>query len=301
MNDATPPELNYLRSASPTARARSINWLLQNPETVPTRLLMSTLQAETVPQLRKSLLRVLEIRQRSSPVPPTSPTSVLSEIPSKATRPEGVDKDNLFGAGVDIAALLRHELAPAIGWVRLAASEEIQDYESSGTEEAVRKLQRRIDGLVTLVKTEGVLDVRRMRLLDLLNTSWPQVNTGPSLAESEISSIEIDTDERLFATLLSNVYQNAIDASLDATGRIEVRVAAACSVGSYWIRVENPFKGHQFTMSDVLESGNSSKPAHQGHGLGLISMAAARLGLLVSLEGASGMASFTLSGVRTDE
>ena len=98
--------------------------------------------------------------------------------------------------------------------------------------------------------------------------------------------------------LLSNVFQNAIDASIDATGQVNTQVTWGYTDRNYWVRVTNPFQGNRFSLADVVDIGNSSKLAHQGQGLSLIKLVAGRLGLFVTLEGASGTASFSMSGQR---
>jgi len=167
------------------------------------------------------------------------------------------------------------------------------------TNDAVRKLQRRIDGLVAIIKSSEELNLRRLSLPHLLSENWPDTRTAPAVAPSaEVASIDIETDEGLFSMLLSNVFQNAIDASIDATGKATAQITWGFTDQSYWIRVTNPFKGDRFALTDVVDVGNSSKLAHQGQGLSLINTVAARLGLSINLDGASGTASFSLSGPR---
>ena len=47
-------------------------------------------------------------------------------------------------------------------------------------------------------------------------------------------------------------------------------------------------------LDDVLAVGSTSKMSHQGQGLALVLMVAERLGISVTLEGQSGVASFAL-------
>lgn len=280
-----------LRSSSPSDRAHAATFLVQNPREVPTRVLMEALQMETVPQIRRLLLQVLETRQG------------LTKHSEGSPRYEYTGRDPGEGQqaseSIDVAALVRHELLPAVGWIRLAADGEIPNFSTSKTNDAIRKLQRRIDGLVTVIKRGEVLNVRRISLTLLLMDNWP--DSGSTLDISPIPTlhdIEIDTDEGLFAVLLSNVYQNAIDASTEALGESKVNTKWGYTSESYWIRVTNPFKGDRLALTDVLSAGRSSKRSHQGQGLALIRMAAERLGLAFDLQGSSGIATFSLSGKR---
>jgi hypothetical protein len=203
---------------------------------------------------------------------------------------------------VDIAALVRHELSPAVGWIRLAADAEIESFSTSKTNEAVRKLQRRIDGLVAIIKSGEQLNIRRLSLPHVLLDNWPDISTTPAVTpNAEEASIDIETDEGLFSILLSNAFQNAIDASIDATGVASTQITWGYTDQNYWVRVANPFKGDRFNLADVAGIGNSSKMSHQGQGLSLIQTVADRLGLAITLEGVSGTASFSLSGTRRHE
>ncbi len=293
MTADSPLELQGLGSPAPTDRARAAGWLVQHPEAITTRALMKALQAETVPQVRRMLLQVLQSRQKSTP-PSAANASVASQEAGEQ-RPS----DPAIPARIDIAALIRHELSPAVGWIRLAADSEIESFGSSKTNEAVRKLQRRIDGLVAIIKSGEELNLRRLSLPHVLTENWPDTHTAPTVMPGpDEASIDIETDEGLFSMLLSNVFQNAIDASTDATGEAAALITWGYTDRNYWVRITNRFTGNRFALSDVVDVGNSSKMAHQGQGLSLVQMVADRLGLAITLEGASGTASFSLSGTR---
>lgn len=289
----TPRELQGLRSAAPSDRARAAGWLVQNPQAITTRELMKALQAETVPQVRRMLLHVMESRQKSTG---NSRGNATVASPAAGTPPLSAAA---VPEQVDIAALIRHELSPAVGWIRLAADSEIESFGTSKTNEAVRKLQRRIDGLVAIIKSGEELNLRRLSLPQVLTENWPEAHSAPTVTPAaDGASIDIETDEGLFSMLLSNVFQNAIDASIDATGKAVAAITWGYTGQNYWVRVANPFEGNGFSLSDVVGVGSSSKMTHQGQGLSLVQTVADRLGLAITLEGASGMASFTLSGTR---
>lgn len=294
MTAETPRQLQGLASTAPSNRAKAAGWLIQHPQAITTRALMNALQSETVPQVRRLLLQVLESRQR-----PTDTSREDSVAASRTTGTPTASDDAAVSEQIDIAALVRHELSPAVGWIRLAADSEIKSFGTSKTNDAVRKLQRRIDGLVAIIKSGEELNLHRLSLPHALTENWPDTGTLPAVTPSaDEDAIDIETDEGLFSMLLSNVFQNAIDASIDATGEAVAQVTWGYTDQSYWVRVANPFKGDRFALADVLDVGSSSKMAHQGQGLSLIKTAADRLGLAITLEGISGTASFSLSGPR---
>lgn len=274
-----------LRSSSTNERSRAIRWLLSHPDDVSSKELMRALQSESVPSLRVLLNEVLGRRQQLRPKP-----DVSVEAAPRQTR---IAAD----ARVDYASMIRHELSPAIGWIRLAADKEVKDFPRSATNDAIRKLQRKIDALVALVKEGKELTLSRVPLRDHLLDSWPHPEAAPSFVEGA-DSIDIETDEDLSTALLSNVYQNAIDASIEARGTVDVTIAWGHTPTDYWVRISNPFAGQQFALADVTAIGASSKTSHRGQGIALIRSVATRLGVTIDLNGNSGTAVFTMSGKR---
>lgn len=283
-----------LSSNAPSERARAAAWLLGHSQDISTRELVKALQAETVPQVRRVLLEVLERRQKASVA--SQPSATVRVAPSDGE--EASASEASADAG-EIASMVRHELAPAIGWIRLAADAEIPGFATSRTNDAVRRLQLRIDGLVTLIKSRADLDLRVVELPLELASSWPDPTAAPRISPaSEVSTAEIETDQGLFALLMSNIYQNAIDASVDATGVADVDVTWGVTDRSFWVRVTNPFSGQQLKFEDVAPIGFSSKAGHQGRGLALIQKIAALLDVVVTLDGATGTASLVVNGQR---
>ncbi|WP_163888740.1 GHKL domain-containing protein [Mycolicibacterium hippocampi] len=267
-------------------------WLLQHPQQISTRDLIQAIQAETVPRLRKTLIEVLEIRQKAS-------VSGAGDREEVDTGVDGTSQRSSLPDHADVAALIRHELSGPVGWIRLAAADEIPSFATSMTNDAIRKLQRRIDGLVTMIKASEPLKIQRLSLPHVLIENWPYTRDSVLISPAnDASSDDIDTDEGLFALMLSNIFQNAMDAALEVEDEPKIHIAWGCTERDFWVRVTNPFKGDRLSLDDVVPVGSSSKKAHQGRGLALIRTVGDRLGLRVSLEGVSGTASFTFSGER---
>ncbi|MBO0985273.1 GHKL domain-containing protein [Rathayibacter sp. SD072] len=285
-----------LESKSPSHRATAAQWLLQHPQAISARVLMNALQAETVPQVRRLLLQVMELRQAQG-----GSLRNDSRVERGSGSPESVPTRQV-GGSVDVAALVRHELSPAVGWIRLAADDEIDSFASSRTNDAIRKLQRRIDGLVAIIKSNEDLNLQRLSLPHVLMDNWPDSRLVPDITSvGNEQIVEIETDEGLFSMLLSNVYQNAIDAAGGTEQVTGTRIVWGCTDQNFWVRVTNPFNGNRFDLIDVVDVGSSSKKAHQGRGLSLIQTVAERLGYSISLGGVSGIASFTLTGRRPND
>ena len=286
-------EVDLLSSSSPLVRARAIAALRLDPLAISSRDLLTALQMEPVPRLRLALNEILEARQKLSE----------TDRPARDSQLESGDVAVSVKLEHDFGSLIRHELSPAIGWIRRAANSELERFPESATNAAIRKLQRRLDGLVALTKEVNELRLEDAFLSDLLVESWPDPHSAPKLiseSASEKRVVTVKTDISLFCTLMSNVYQNAIDAAATFDEPDSIQVAWGVSRNSYWIRVTNRFSGQRFALADVLTGGLTSKSGHQGQGLGVITSAARQLGLSFDIEGQSGTASSVLHGQLTN-
>lgn len=276
-----------LNSDSPSARLRAAAWIKANPEDVPVRVLMRAMQRESVPQIRQVLNDVLAARESLSNA--TRSGSVSQELSSRT------------GPVPELARLIRHELSPPVGWIRKAGSREIKDFQRSATNDAINRLERRIDALIALIREGSDLDLTECNLERTLQDCWPDLTATPSFVPAPDLAgrpAMIVTDIGLLEVLLANVYQNAIDASLEMEDGRSIEVSWSIVGERFWVRVSNPFAGKQFDVQDVETTGISTKSGHQGIGLALIKTASEKLGYGFKIAGRSGVATFTLTGKR---
>lgn len=276
-----------LNSESPSARLRAAAWIKANPEAVPVRVLMRAMQRESVPQIRQMFNDVLATRE--------SRTNAVGLDSS------GEGAQSSHGSIPELARLIRHELSPPIGWIRKAASHEVAEFQRSATSDAVNRLERRIDALVALIREGSDLDLVECDLERTLRECWPDMTTDPSFVPAPDLGDRpalIVTDIGLFEIVLANVYQNAIDASLETDEERPIEVSWSLVGERFWVRVSNPFAGTQFDIQDVETTGISTKSGHQGIGMALIKTATEKLGYGFRIAGRSGAATFTLTGGR---
>lgn len=285
--------LDALKSSSPSDRASAAAWLLGHPEEISVSDLMSALQAESIARVRQLLLRVSEAQQAPNYANATTRESSGPWVDANA------GPDTELRQERETAALVRHELSPAIGWIRLAADEEISNFGESRTNAAILRLQKRMEALVAVLRSSEPLHLTKTPLRSLIRSSWPPVHALPELVASDgQEDIEIETDEELFSFVLMNVFENAADASLEALGDVQVRVTWGGTDERFWVRVTNPFRGEKLMLRDVVGLGVSSKPGNRGRGLAEIRLVAERLGVAWDLSGTSGVAAFVVSGAR---
>lgn len=274
-----------LNSESPSERLKAAAWLKAHPEAVQVRALMRAMQRESVPQIRQMFNDVLATRESLT-------NAVGSDSSGEGTQPS-------HGSIPELARLIRHELSPPIGWIRKAANREVTEFQRSATSDAVNRLERRIDALVALIREGSDLDLVECDLERTLRECWPDMTTEPRFVPAPDLGDRpalIVTDIGLFEILLANVYQNAIDASLETDEERPIEVSWSLVGERFWVRVSNPFAGTQFDIQDVETTGISTKSGHQGIGIALIKTATEKLGYGFRIAGRSGAATFTLTG-----
>lgn len=241
-----------------------------------------------MPQIRQVFNDILTARESLTNA--TLSDSASQELPSK------------HGYVPELARLIRHELSPPIGWIRKAGSREITGFQRSATNDAVNRLERRIDALIALIREGSDLDLVECDLERTLRDCWPDLTVAPNFVPAPDLAGQpaiIFTDIGLFEILLANVYQNAIDASLEMEEERPIEVSWSLVGERFWVRVSNAFAGTQFDIQDVETTGISSKSGHQGIGLALIKTATEKLSYGFKIAGRSGVATFTLTGGRT--
>lgn len=277
---------DLLASPSPSDRLRCAAWIKVNPDRVSTQTLMRAMQRETVPQIRQLFNDALIQRE-----------AVRANSNTKA--PDGVPPN--YSPVPELARLIRHELSPAIGWIKRAANREIVNFQRSATIDALNRLERRIDSLVSLIRADSVLEFDDCNLETLLRQCWPDFAADVLFTPADDllgKPARIRTDVGLFEVLLANAYQNAIDASSESSDQREISVTWSVVGDRFWVRITNSFNGTQFDIQDVETTGISTKSGHQGIGIALIKTAADRLGYGFRVAGRSGIATFTLTGAR---
>ena len=197
---------------------------------------------------------------------------------------------------------VRHELEPGIGWLRLAASGEIENFADSETNEAIEGLRKRIDSVEALIRTSGPPRISHVSLAEIVAVSVATSAAPPSIITVDIEDQpdDLQTDPNLLALILRNAIANAVSAVALLPESVQrVQIAAGTAGDNFWIRISNRFEGTEFSFDEVSASGVSSKIGHQGQGLSVMRRAASRLDYSISTDAQSGLAVFVLRGCRT--
>lgn len=281
--------LDLLKSEKPSQRSRAIDQLQRDatPADLPT--LREALHGESVPMLRRQLSNL--VRRLSNPI---------VEAPAQVTALGSADEMKRFED--DTVRWLRHELEPSIGWLALAASDEIKDFEASETRLAIDGLSLRLDGVEALVRASAPPRYEKLSLSEIVLEAIQMSGASKHRLTTDLvrdRPDDITTDGNLMRMALSNAIRNAIDAVLEVPKEAShVHVSADVTPSSFWVKVSNQFVGSEFYIDDISGSGVTSKIGHQGQGLNIMRMIAARLRYDILIQAEAGLAIFTLRGRR---
>lgn len=276
--------------ASPTERARALDTIrpIATPQDIPA--LRMALQNESVGSLRRqlgALIRRLELQNADSRGAGIRHAEPLVDL-------NAILEENAI-------SWIRHELEPAIGWLRLAASREVNGFSESETNRAIQGLRRRLDNAEALVRATAPPKLSEASLSEVIAVA---ISSGGLPADRISVVIDQDqpdlfvTDVRLFTLIVQNAVANALDAisQLRRETSHSVFVSGAVSGDRLWLRVTNQFTGREFAMSEVEGVGVTGKDGHQGQGLSLMRHAAMRLGYDLRVKAEGGVAELVLAG-----
>ncbi len=275
-----------LMSLAPSHRMRAALWFNSSATREHLEALSRAAADETVPAIKRLLREVVE---RTESVTGGAPTD------------DGIDTD-LDAQLVldDLAGMIKHEMEPAIGWVRSAANREIDGFSSSRTNTEIEKMRRRLNGLISLAEASRPPRFERVTLVELLTECQPPETAQPSIISDPLDNLDsqLETDRGLMNVLLTNVMQNAYEALELVTDDAQVTINCGTTEYSFWINITNRFRGPAFNFEDVAATGVSTKQDQRGLGMTIVRMAADRLGYEVSLTGAASVATFSVRGAR---
>lgn len=284
-----PDAISGLLSTHPTERARILDDIEATLTVQELPSLRRALQNESVPSLRRRIASAIA-RLESAQV------STVEKISNDLNDLHEILEENAV-------SWIRHELEPAIGWLRLAANNEIQGFPASETNRAIEALRRRLDNAEALLRATAPPKFVEVSLFEAVGVAV----AASGLDTSKVSiNVERDwpddfiTDVRLLELIIQNAVANALDGILQLPnpGERAVHISGAVTTDRFWLRISNQFAGSEFAMAEVAGVGVTVKLGHQGQGMSLMRHAARRLGYQLRVEGTAGVAEMVLTGPR---
>ncbi len=131
-------------------------------------------------------------------------------------------------------------------------------------EEALRRLEDLIEGVVTLIRTgEPIHSTDQLELADEAEAAWDLVETGDGTLETP-SSTTVNADRNCLRQILENLFRNAVD---HAEGHVTVSVGSIET--GFYVEDDGPgVAGDRRT--EVFETGVSTAADHSGLGLSIV-------------------------------
>jgi len=278
-------------SAPPSRRMKAARRLQIDPDGITMGDLLTALERESVQPIRDQLVKLMRAK--------TEDKSAPNNFVAKSKIGLGSDQENSQAdLLIHISELIQHELAPAIGFLELAATDEIEQYETSRTSRELASLRQRIGGLSRLTSAHRPLIFDTISISGFLQAvvdSHDLTNMATIENRGSTDSPFVQADIGLLELLISNALRNAQEAliRLPQTRR-SIEITYATDSQGYWISIVNPFSGNEFSIDEVDRAGLSTKGLQRGYGVRVMKLLSSRMSLSISLRGANGVAQLVI-------
>lgn len=281
--------LRKLASELPSERMSAVQWAVEeNLDPKFRSRLIEAAAHEGVPRIRRAigvaLRRIDDKEAQTQPI----------ENPTDRDADTTVILEELSG-------IIRHEMQPAIGWVRYSANKELADFDFSATNSAIEALRRRVEGLSSLAAAHRLPQRQQVSLSEIVSAciSDEYPSSMFALEFPEEPSDGIFTDPGLLTLILTNAVHNAVDAARELdTSEGQILIATNVGDSRFWITIRNRFLGTTFDYTKISATGRTSKRGHRGLGTRIIELASSRLGYDFDLSASGGTVTFSLRGSR---
>lgn len=253
--------LRLLASERERERLSGARHLSQTAESHDIPTLTSALAREPVRFVRVALESAL-VRARGSTSERAASSPQLDHLPS----------DQYRRAIEETTKRLVHELAPILGKLELAASDEVADYKASGTKREVAKLKDLLQALRRLAQASEPPRMEEFNLSELVRAIADEESgraDSVSVRTAGPGTCHVIGDDGLIEMALRNGIRNAIDASTAVTDRSPATVTVSWGLGDEeaWVSVLDEGIGLSGQQDQFFAPGVSTKAEHWGYGL----------------------------------
>jgi signal transduction histidine kinase len=229
--------------------------------------LREALAKETVTWVRGALLRALE---RCAP---SKTTLAASEIDSDDFA--GDFADQVYAEALETTtAQLLHEVEPLVGSLKVAAQDDIEDYDASLTKSVVDRLDNLLNALARLRRAASAPKMEEFDLSVLLDEILIELNPIPPLSVLSVGPehLIVVGDKTLLRMCVLNGLRNATDATLALADDIEnapITLTWGSTNKDVWVSVIDLGIGFAGNLQKVFEIGTTTKEGHLGMGLAI--------------------------------
>jgi len=256
------------------------------PDEITMGELLLALEREPVQQIREQLSKVMRAKTEAE----STPNNFVEKRNIHAESSADQDVEVLM----HLSELIQHELAPSLGFLELAAMDEIDNFDGSKTSRELASLRQRIGGVSRLMSAHRPLVEDSVDLDDLMNGITKSIDIAEITFIKNLGSrnqASIVTDSGLLELLLSNAFRNAKEALDRLPGtRRSIEITYSVDSSGYWISIVNPFHGNEFSIDEVDRAGLSTKGLQRGYGVRIMKLISSRLSISFGLRGSNGIA-----------
>lgn len=260
-----------LESDNPTERLEAARYLAVNASGEHEAAIRKALAAERVLWIRGALRRALA---------QVSPDNAEEEAPGT------LDRDDIpvrFVAQVHAEALettsaqLIHEIEPLLGSVRMAASQEVPNFDESRTKSALDRFDDLLEALSRLRKAASAPKIDEFSLDELVDRIINEMNVPPEITilRAGVQPCVVEGDSTLISLCLSNGLRNAVEAS-QATSQpadAPITVTWGSTDIDNWVAILDSGIGFKGNLKRATDIGTTTKKGHLGMGLAIANQA----------------------------
>lgn len=191
-------------------------------------------------------------------------------------------------------AQIIHEIEPLIGRLKLAASEELSNYETSHTARAIERIDSFLAALARLRKAASAPKLDEFSLDELVH-DVVRDNQNSDRVVFQVSGPEhciVVGDRSLIQMCVSNGLRNAIEATeaLEDKKAHPILVTWSSTDVNNWVSIVDVGIGFRGNIQRAMDIGTTTKSGHLGMGLAIVSQSIASMsGLLLLVPNTRGV------------
>jgi signal transduction histidine kinase len=181
-----------------------------------------------------------------------------------------------------VSGMLLHELEPKIGMLKVAAAQEVPNFESSSVKKYLNSLERSFTGISDLREATASPRATEFDLAQMVEDIIVEESHGPTdiFNYHGPQPFVIISDANLLTLAISNGIRNGLEAVTmhrDAELRNVIVDWGETDV-DYWLTILDSGPGINGAADAAFDIGNTNKPGHGGFGLAVVRGAMENLG-----------------------
>lgn len=260
-----------LESENPTERLEAARFLAANAAREHETAIRKALASENVRWIRGALRRALARVSPDSADDEKTATLDRDDIPARFVAQVHAE------ALETTAAQLIHEIEPILGSIRMAASQEVPEFQDSRTKKSLDRFDDLLEALSRLRKAASAPKIDEFSLDELVDRAITEVNapTAVTILRAGPLPCVAEGDATLISLCVSNGLRNAVEAT-QATGNTldaPITVTWGTTDIDSWVAILDSGIGFKGNLKRAVDIGTTTKKGHLGMGLAIANQA----------------------------